>query len=163
MTMHPPPPQSPQSGGPVFNATSASGPRAGFWQRFFALLLDSLIILIVPLIVIIIGAAAKSGGVLVLGYLLYIVGYIAYFVYFEGGPAGQTPGKKALGIRIIDFNTGGPIGHGRAFLRLIGRWIAGVFCYLGYFWMLWDKEKQCWQDKMANDVVVPVSDYPVPS
>ena len=22
--------------------------------------------------------------------------------------------------------------------------------------MLWDKEKQCWHDKMANDVVVPV-------
>ena len=34
---------------------------------------------------------------------------------------------------------------------------------IGYLWMLWDKEKQCWHDKAANDVVVPVSAYPVPS
>jgi hypothetical protein len=27
--------------------------------------------------------------------------------------------------------------------------------------MLWDKEKQCWHDKAANDVVVPVQYYPV--
>ena len=53
------------------------------------------------------------------------------------------------------------LGYGRAFLRLIGRYISGFVCYLGYLWMLWDKEKQCWHDKMANDVVVPVSAYPV--
>ena len=32
---------------------------------------------------------------------------------------------------------------------------------LGYFWMLWDREKQTWHDKFANDVVVPTSAYPV--
>jgi hypothetical protein len=26
---------------------------------------------------------------------------------------------------------------------------------------LWDGEKQTWHDKLANDVVVPVADYPV--
>jgi hypothetical protein len=25
--------------------------------------------------------------------------------------------------------------------------------------MLWDKEKQCWHDKVANDVVVPANAY----
>jgi hypothetical protein len=29
--------------------------------------------------------------------------------------------------------------------------------------MLWDKEKQTWHDKLANDVVVPVDAYPVAS
>jgi len=33
--------------------------------------------------------------------------------------------------------------------------------FLGFFWMLWDKEKQCWHDKLASDVVVPVSAYPL--
>ena len=155
MTMYPPPPQ-----GAVQNS-GASGPRAGFWARFFALLLDTIIVAIVPLFVIIIGATSKNGGILGLGYLLFFAMYIAYFVYFEGGPSGQTYGKRALGIRVIDFNTGGPIGHGRAFLRLIVRWISGAVCYLGYLWMLWDKEKQCWHDKAANDVVVPVSAYPL--
>ena len=29
--------------------------------------------------------------------------------------------------------------------------------------MLWDKEKQTWHDTFSNDVVVPVSSYPVAS
>jgi len=31
------------------------------------------------------------------------------------------------------------------------------------YWMLWDREKQTWHDKFANDVVVPESAYPVES
>jgi uncharacterized RDD family membrane protein YckC len=138
-----------------------SGPRAGFWVRFVAVFIDGIVVGIVPIIVIIIGAAANSGGILVLGYLIAFAFAIFYEIYFHGKAPGQTLGKKAMGIRVIDFATGGPIGYGRAFLRLIGRYISGVVCYLGYLWMLWDKEKQCWHDKMANDVVVPVSAYPV--
>ena len=85
----------------------------------------------------------------------------AYLTYFEGSPSGQTVGKKAMGIRVIDFRTGGSIGHGRAFIRWIGRYVSAIPCLLGYFWMLWDKEKQTWHDKLATTVVVPVSDYPV--
>jgi len=156
VTMHPPPPQTPPEWSP-----NQSGPRAGFWARFAALFIDSIVIAIIPIIVIAIGAGSSSNGLLAFGYILYLILYVGYFVYFEGGPTGQTLGKRALGIRVIDFNNAGPIGYGRAFIRLIGRIIAGFFCYLGYFWMLWDKEKQCWQDKMANDVVVPVQYYPV--
>jgi uncharacterized RDD family membrane protein YckC len=139
----------------------ASGPRAGFWARFGALFIDGIVIGIIPIILIAIGSGSNSSGLLAFGYVLYIVGAIAYYVYFEGGPTGQTLGKRAMGIRVIDFNTGGPIGHGRAFIRLIGRIVSQFLCYLGYFWMLWDKERQCWHDKMANDVVVPVQYYPV--
>jgi uncharacterized RDD family membrane protein YckC len=157
VAMYPPPPQTSQAPW----SPNQSGPRAGFWARFAALFIDSIVVAIIPIVVIAIGAASSSRGVLAFGYLLYFLGYIAYFVYFEGGPTGQTPGKRMLGIRVVDFNNAGPIGYGRAFVRLIGRLIAGFFCYLGYLWMLWDKEKQCWQDKMANDVVVPVQYYPV--
>jgi len=62
---------------------------------------------------------------------------------------------------VIDFAGGGSIGYGRAFIRWIGRLISSLILYLGYLWMLWDKENQTWHDKMANDVVVPVSAYPV--
>jgi uncharacterized RDD family membrane protein YckC len=155
VSTYPPPPQAtPYSG-------SASGPRAGFFVRLGALLLDGVVIAIGPIVVIVIGAAASSSALLVLGYLLLVVGGIAYEIYFHGGPTGQTLGKRAVGIRVIDFNTGGPIGYGRATIRMIGRWISGIPCYLGYLWMLWDKEKQCWHDKMAHDVVVPVEYYPV--
>jgi uncharacterized RDD family membrane protein YckC len=52
-------------------------------------------------------------------------------------------------------------GYGRALLRYIGRIVSTIPCLLGYFWMLWDGEKQTWHDKFAGSVVVPVSDYPV--
>ena len=65
-----------------------------------------------------------------------------------------------MGIRVIDFDTGGPIGYGRGFIRWIGRIVSEIVFFIGYLWMIWDKEKQCWHDKFANDVVVPTSSYP---
>ena len=158
MTMYPPPPEPAQ---PSQSSPHQSGPRAGFWTRFMALVIDSIVIAIVSVIVIVIGAASHSHGLIALGYALYFVGAIAYYVYFEGGPTGQTLGKRAVGIRVIDLKTGGSIGYARALVRLFGRYISGIPCYLGYFWMLWDSEKQCWHDKFAKDVVVPVEQYPV--
>jgi uncharacterized RDD family membrane protein YckC len=67
-----------------------------------------------------------------------------------------------LGIRVIDFSSGGPIGYGRAVLRAVVELFSGWILLLGYLWMLWDREKQTWHDKAANSVVVPVDAYPVP-
>jgi hypothetical protein len=39
------------------------------------------------------------------------------------------------------------------------RWV-NVHWASAYRWMPWDKESQCWHDKFAGDVVVPVSAYP---
>jgi uncharacterized RDD family membrane protein YckC len=130
-----------------------SGPRAGFWRRFFASLIDGIIVGIVYAVLgAIIGRSAAYG--------LSLLVSLAYFTYFEGSENGQTPGKMALGIRVIDFGGGGSIGYGRAFIRWIGRIVSSLPFLLGYFWMLWDKERQTWHDKFANAVVVPVSAYP---
>ena len=131
----------------------ASGPRAGFWRRFGAALLDGIIVGLVTGILI-----ALLKGV---GYALGIVLGIAYYTYLEGGVTGQTLGKRAMAIRVIDFDTGGPIGYSRGFIRYMGRIVSAIVIYIGYLWMLWDKEKQCWHDKFASDVVVPESAYPI--
>ena len=68
---------------------------------------------------------------------------------------------KAMGIRVIDANDGGPIGFGRGVIRYFGRIISAIPLGLGYWWMLWDPEKQCWHDKFASDYVVPESAYPI--
>jgi uncharacterized RDD family membrane protein YckC len=129
------------------------GPRSGFWRRFAAALLDGILLGIVAgILTAILNRNAANG----LGTILSL----AYFTYFEGGPSGQTIGKRALGIRVIDLRGGGPIGYGRGFIRWIGRFVSAIALFLGYFWMIWDKEKQTWHDKFANSVVVPVSDYP---
>jgi uncharacterized RDD family membrane protein YckC len=141
-------------GGPVTYTGRGSGPRAGFWRRVAAVLIDGLILGVlygVLLLVVDYGIA----------YLLYLVANYTYFTVLEGGPSGQTVGKRALRIRVIDFRAGGPIGYGRGFLRNIAKLLSGFVFGLGYLWMLWDSEKQTWHDKLATTVVVPVDAYPV--
>jgi uncharacterized RDD family membrane protein YckC len=131
----------------------ATGPRSGFWRRFGATFVDGLILGVISFVFI---ALLKGGG--------YGVGFlvaISYYTYFEGGPRGQTVGKRLLGIRVVDFSTGGPIGYGRAAIRYVTSIVSAIVIYIGYLWMLWDREKQCWHDKTANSVVVPEASYPV--
>ena len=144
--VQPPAPPPPAAYGPP-------GPRANIGPRFAADQVDVIIVGVVALIGYLISRP--------LGYVLWLGLGLVYFSYFEGSPSGQTPGKKVLGIRVVDFAAGGPIGFGRGVIRYLGKILAGIPCYLGFFWMLWDKEKQCWQDKIATTVVVPESAYPV--
>ena len=152
------------SGQPAPGSTTAggaSGPRAGFGRRLAAYLIDSVLLSIVAVIlVLILGAVAGDAGG-VIGYIIAIVGIIAYYVYFHGGPTGQTLGKRAMGIRVIDYAGGGPIGYGRAVGRYFAAILSGIPCYLGYLWMIWDREKQTWHDKLTTSVVVPTDAYPV--
>jgi uncharacterized RDD family membrane protein YckC len=154
----PPPAEAPAAPQPT--AQGASGPRANFGQRLVAWLIDLVIIVVVLLILVGI-AAAISETLGIVAYILGIVGSVVYFAYFEGSPSGQTIGKKALKIRVIDFNTGGPLGFGRGLIRWVARIPSQFVCYLGYLWMLWDREKQTWHDKLSTTVVVPESAYPV--
>jgi uncharacterized RDD family membrane protein YckC len=152
------PPSEPPAAPPVAPqpaAQGASGPRANFGQRLVAYLID----------IILVGIVAAVGFAIndALGYILAFGLGLVYFAYFEGSPSGQTLGKKVMKIRVIDFSSGGPIGFGRAIVRYISRILSGLICYLGYLWMLWDREKQTWHDKLATTVVVPESAYPVSS
>ncbi len=131
-----------------------TGPRAGFWRRFVALLLDGILLGIVNgILMAVMDDNAASGLSVAIG--------LAYFTFLEGGASGQTLGKKAFSIRVIDRESGGPIGYGRAIVRYIGRIVSTIPVLLGYLWMLWDDEKQTWHDKFANSIVVPTSAYPV--
>jgi uncharacterized RDD family membrane protein YckC len=141
---------------PPSSAAGPTGPRASFFRRLGASLIDGIIILIVALILQ--AAAGKD-----VGRVVTLILGIAYLGFFEGSASGQTVGKRALGIRVIDYRTGGPIGYGRGVLRYFARYLSAIPCLLGYFWMLWDKERQTWHDKLISDVVVPTSAYPVSS
>jgi uncharacterized RDD family membrane protein YckC len=136
-----------------YGSSGPSGPRASFGRRLVAYLIDITIIGILSGIVY---AISKP-----LGNVAGILVYLVYFTFFDGSARGQTIGMMALGIRVIDFRGGGPIGFGRGFIRWLGRVVSTIPCFLGYFWALWDKENQGWHDKIATTVVVPVSDYPL--
>jgi uncharacterized RDD family membrane protein YckC len=143
--------------GEPFNAAGgASGPRASIGVRFVAALIDGILVGIATLILrAILGFGAGTAVGVLLG--------IAYFAYFEGQPAGQTIGKRAMNIRVIDFATGGSLDSSKALVRSLVRQVSGFACAIGFIWALFNKEKQTWHDLAANTVVVPTSAYPPPS
>jgi uncharacterized RDD family membrane protein YckC len=126
-----------------------AGARAGFWRRFAAMVIDGILI---GAVTAMIEATDASTAVAVIAATAVVW---IYWVALEGGPRGQTLGKMALGIRVVDRDTSGPIGYGRAFLRRIVAIVSTAVIYLGYLWMLWDPEKQTWHDKAARALVVP--------
>ena len=137
----------------ISSSKAPSGPRASFGVRFGAALIDGIMVFVLNLLLgLVLGPVGRALGV---------AASLAYYTYLEGSPSGQTVGKRALGIRVVSFANGGPLGYGQAAVRWVARILSTIPCGLGYFWMLWDKEKQTWHDKLANCVVVPVSDYPV--
>ena len=127
-----------------------------------AYLLDALILLL-PLavlfaIVIAVDPSDDSGAWAILG-LAYLATFVLPFVYFtvmHGGERGQTYGKRALGIRVVDQN-GGRIGYGSAFGRYAITFLFGLFVLpvvLDYLWPVWDRRNQALHDKVASSLVV---------
>jgi hypothetical protein len=67
--------------------------------------------------------------------------------------SGQTPGKMALGIKVIGTD-GAPVGWGKALLRYVGYIISGLVLALGFIWIAFDSKRQGWHDKIAKTYVV---------
>jgi uncharacterized RDD family membrane protein YckC len=126
---------------------------AGFGSRLGAYIIDGLIVG-VPFVIVFNVAYAISEAFGWLVYILGLVGVVYYFAHFEGGPTGQTIGKKQAGIRVVDADTMQPgIGMGRGVGRYFARILSSFLCGLGYFWMLWDPQNQCWHDKIVSTKV----------
>jgi uncharacterized RDD family membrane protein YckC len=100
---------------------------------------------------------SPSGGLIASGILLFLAGFlIVAFIYLRAlGRTGQTWGRRIVGIKVVDENTGHPIGFGRALGRqLFAGFISAQVLYLGYLWMLWDAKKQTWHDKVVSSKVI---------
>ena len=57
-------------------------------------------------------------------------------------------------MRVVDVRDGQPIGPGRGLGRALASALSAWPCYLGYWWMLWDAQKQTWHDKIVKSAVV---------
>ena len=149
-------------------------PRAGFGQRLGAFAIDLGILLVVELVIsvvfggataVVVNLGSGAGGAVaallgVISFLLSLSIPIFYFAYLEGQASGQTFGKRALGLRVVDFSTAASISMSRAMVRSLVRVFLSGIVLLGYLWMLWDPQEQTWHDKLASTTVVPVSAYP---
>ncbi len=98
------------------------------------------------------GAVIDNAAVTVVILLVAGVGAIIWWIKLMA--QGYTPGKKILGLRVLT-TSGTPATLRTMVLRdWIGKYISGVFLGLGYFWALFDRDRQSWHDKLATTVVV---------
>jgi uncharacterized RDD family membrane protein YckC len=130
-------------------------------SRALAEILDVLLVLVPAAI------ASTALGLEIVGRsLLNTAMALIYNALLDGGPAGQTLGKRILGIRVIGDEDGEPIGYGRGATRAAVPIGIGVVsqasllllpaALLNYLWPLWDQRRQTWHDKIARTVVVQV-------
>jgi uncharacterized RDD family membrane protein YckC len=145
---------------PPDGLTGAQVPYAGIASRAVALALD---VLIADLVVLLGGALLALVGSLVgdvrldtVGKLLAAAAWtavvVSYFVVFWTS-AGQTPGMRALGLRVTT-TSGGAVGLGRALVRVVGLGLAIVPLFAGFLPVLVDDRRRALQDFMAGTVVV---------
>jgi len=149
------PPPPPSMGG-YMPASAPAGAYGGFWIRVVAYIIDIVILGVVGGIIDALFHAnptdASAGGN---GFasLLNLVIDIAYFAgqwtYF-----GATLGQRVFKLRVVDANTGQPIGVGKALLRWVGLLVSFLVCFVGVIWVAFDARKQGWMDKIAGTLVV---------
>jgi len=65
-----------------------------------------------------------------------------------------TPGKLLLDCRIVDARTLGKPGFGQFLLRYLGYLLSALALGLGFLWILFDKRRQGWHDKLARTLVI---------
>ena len=141
---------------------------AGPYVRVLAYLLDFLIrvglaivsYLLVLLVSLVMGLNV-GGGIAML--IMFVMSFF-YYVIFEAGKRGASPGKRIMGLRVVD-TSGAPITFGQSFIRNILRFAdmmpavsLGVMVLpsygLGLLCTLLNKRFQRLGDLLANTVVI---------
>ena len=132
---------------------------AGPYVRVLAYLLDLLIRagiyivaqLLLTLMGVVIGFTVAQGlSMLLLFFIMFF-----YYIIFEAGKKGASPGKRAMGLRVVD-TSGAPITWGQAFIRNMLRFADGMplFSYgFGLLTTLMTKRFQRLGDLLANTAV----------
>ena len=132
----------------------------GFWARVGASLIDTALVLVVviPLLVAIYGSAYFDAGQtgfiagpadFVISWLLPAIVVVLFWISKQA-----TPGKMAVGARVVDATTGNRLTTGQAIGRYLAYFVSSIPLGLGFVWVAFDSKKQGWHDKLAGTVVV---------
>lgn len=134
-------------------------------QRFLAQLIDGFILgafsflIMIPFALL---SATIDGGssgapasfIGMISQFIVLIGYTVYPIYFIG-KKGATPGKSIMKIKVVKLNTVEPLNFVDALLReTVGKILSSSILAIGYFAILWDKNRQAWHDKIAGTIVV---------
>jgi uncharacterized RDD family membrane protein YckC len=126
---------------------------AGAGSRLLAYVFDLFWLFPLFLLLMLVADFVNGGQMSVGGELMANV-IAALVVIIFWAQQGATPGKRVLGLRIVDADTGGLPPVNRLVLRYVGYIVSAIPLGLGYLWVLWDPKRQAWHDKMAGTLVV---------
>lgn len=101
-------------------------------------------------------SAQVNGPLLFLGIVVVAGGAMVVLGVYcaQLGRTGRTWGRSVRNLRVVDDQTGEPIGFARAVGRTLFANVISNILFLGYLWMLWDPDKLTWHDKVAHTIVV---------
>jgi uncharacterized RDD family membrane protein YckC len=127
--------------------------KAGFVPRLISTFIDGIVMSIVFGIASAVGGMMGDSGTIIALLLMLVVAF-GYYPYFWAS-SGQTPGKKIMGIKVVK-KEGGLVSFGGGILRMVGYLVDSIVFGLpiGFLWAFFDKDQQCWHDKMAGTIVV---------
>ncbi len=137
----------------------AAPPSAGlaqgdFLRRFLAQLLDTFWMLPLAFLLIFAGMALRDWEELSTGGELMVQLIFALIVLHFWATRQATPGKWALGLRVVAAEDGGPVPMRRLVLRYVGYILSSLPLGLGFLWALIDARGQGWHDKLARTLIV---------
>ncbi len=116
---------------------------AEFWKRALAAIIDFLILFIATLALGIVGLPSV---------LNFIVG-ILYFAFFESSEKQATPGKQALGIKVVNAQ-GQRISFQCALIRDLGKIVSSLILFIGYIMAAFTERSQALHDFIAGTFVI---------
>jgi len=133
---------------------------AGPYVRVLAYLMDLLIRIgvLIAAGMLLMFAGFIFGFQVAAGLNLLLTFFVMFFYYiiFEAGKRGASPGKRVMGLRVVD-TSGAPISFGQSFIRNMLRFADGMplFSYgFGLLSTLMTQRFQRLGDLLANTVVV---------
>lgn len=123
------------------SADALSLPRAGFWIRILALLIDAIIV----------GVAFSALNHHAKLQLVALAVYGAIMWKLKG----TTVGGIVCNLKIVRVD-GREIDWSTAIVRALGCFLSLIVCGLGFIWIAFDPGRQAWHDKIAGTAVVRV-------
>ncbi len=137
----PPPATAPSASPPI----TAAMPRAGFWVRMGALLLDIILVGFATSLLHPFGDGHMWGDFHLV--LLAIYGAVMWKL------RGTTVGGIVFDLHVVRVD-GRPIDWETAIVRALGCFLSLCVVFLGFIWIAFDHNRQAWHDKIAGTVVV---------
>jgi uncharacterized RDD family membrane protein YckC len=150
---------------------SLAGYPAGFVSRLVAFLIDVMILLLVYTI----GSAAVTGtlnlfgltdlvrqflasGAILAQVAIALIGLSSFLLIAGYGIlswylTGETIGHALVGIEVVDI-AGGRVSLTRAIRRMIGVYVAAIPFFIGFIWVLFNKDRRGWHDSIGGTYMV---------